>query len=523
VTGAIPAGALHGVIDGAAIRHPDRIALVAPDGTTTTFAALAQRVARTASVVAGAVPPGGVVAAIGPNHPGWVDTYYGVPAAGRVLLMLNHRLAPAELAAQVGRAGTDLVVGEAGHLAALVTAGVDPAATMDWASLAAATNAPDGPPGGGPPVVDAPGGGSPAWLLFTSGTTGTPKGVVLTHGSVLAAVAASAGARPVDDDDVYLFCFPLCHVAGYNVVHRHAHLRPVVLMEGFDAAGFCRAVADHGVTSCSLAATMLSALCDHLDANPGDTALLGTLRVVAYGAAPMPPALLRRAHGLLGVDFTQGYGMTELSGNAVFLDAAAHRRGLEGDASLLSAAGWPAPGVELRITGEDGTVVPPGERGEIEVRAAQVMAGYLDDPVATAATVRHGWLRTGDIGTVDGTGLLRVVDRSKDIIITGGENVASREVEEAVLAAPGVGAVAVVGVPDERWGENVCAVVVPAAGAVIDPDAVVAHVRGRLAGFKSPRHVVVVDALPTNAAGKVAKADLRAWLADNPEVVGPRR
>jgi acyl-CoA synthetase (AMP-forming)/AMP-acid ligase II len=512
---------LHGVVDAAAGHTPDGVALVAPDGTATTFAELSQRVAAVAVAIAGRVGAGAVVAAIGPNHPGWIDLYYAVPAAGRVLMMCNHRLAPAELASQIRRAGAELVVGDPTHLAALGgaldDAGVD-VARLSWAGLAGAADA---------AMPDAhrclPSSGDAAWLLFTSGTTGTPKGALLTHASVLAAVDASAGARPVDRDDVYLFCFPLCHVAGYNVIHRHAHRRPVVLMEGFDAAGFCQAVARHGVTSCSLAATMLAALCDHLGAHPGDLDLLATLRVVAYGAAPMPVALLRRAHGLLGVDFTQGYGMTELSGNAVFLDAAAHRRGLAGDERLLAAAGYPAPGVQVRVTGDDGAVVPAGVPGEIEVRAAQVMAGYLSEPVATAATVRDGWLRTGDVGTLDADGLLRVVDRSKDIIITGGENVASREVEEVVASAPGVGAVAVVGVADQRWGENVCAVVVPAPGATIDADAVVAHVRRSLAGFKSPRHVVVVDALPVNAAGKVVKAELRSWLAANPGVVGPRR
>lgn len=376
----------------------------------------------------------------------------------------------------------------------------------------------------GPPVPEGGSDDDAAWLLFTSGTTGTPKGAVLTHASILAAVDASAGARPVDPDDMYLFAFPLCHVAGYNVVHRHAHGRPVVLMEGFEPAGFCRMVGEHGVTSCSLAATMLAALCDHLDASPDDLALLATLRVIAYGAAPMPVALLRRAHDLLGVDFTQGYGMTELSGNAVFLDAAAHRRGLAGDGSLLSAAGHPAPGVEVRIVdGATNLEVPVGSAGEITVRAAQVMAGYWNDPPTTASTVRDGWLFTGDVGRVDDDGMLWVMDRSKDVIITGGENVASPEVEQAVCAAPGVASAAVVGVPDERWGENVCAVVVARAGMTVDPDEIVATVRQRLAGFKVPRHVVVVESLPTNASGKVVKAELRSWLAENPDVVGPRR
>lgn len=514
------------VVAAAAGVDPEAIALIAPDGVALNWSTLLHHITRVTQLVDGRVPVGGRVAAIGANHPGWVSLYYGVPAAGRVLVPLNLRLAPAELADQLARSGATWVVGDEDQLDRLSGAGVDPALLSEWETL----QVPAWTGEGGDAAGDAsrsPESGSPddpAWLLFTSGTTGTPKGALLTHASLLAAVAASAGARPVDPDDVYLFCFPMCHVAGYNVLHRHAHRRPVVLAERFEPESFCELVADHGVTSTSLAATMLSSLCAHLDDHPAARDALRTLRVVAYGAAPMPPTLLRRAHALLGVDFTQGYGMTELSGNAVFLDAAAHRRGLNGDEALLSAAGWAAPGVEVRTCDPaTGQSVAVGEVGEIEVRAPQVMAGYWDDDAATASTIRNGWLRTGDLGTLDGTGLLRVVDRAKDVIITGGENVSSREVEEVVLTAPGVAAVAVVGVADPAWGENVCAVIVPRTGETVDPDAVIATVRARLAGFKAPRHVVVVDELPTNAAGKVVKAGLRAWLADNPDLVGPRR
>ena len=213
--------------------------------------------------------------------------------------------------------------------------------------------------------------------------------------------------------------------------------------------------------------------------------------------------------------------MTELSGNAVFLDAATHRRGLAGETHLLEAAGRPAPGVELRIVDDDGNGRPDGEVGEILVRAEQVMSGYLDDDAATSAAIVDGWLHTGDVGhLVDG--LLTVVDRKKDMVITGGENVSSLEVEATVLEHPDVSRVAVVGVADPTWGENVCAVVVPRPGTTIDVADLVAHVRSRLAGFKAPRHVVVVDELPVNASGKVLKAELRARLAQEPDLIGER-
>ncbi len=512
-------GLLPAVVTDAAAAHPDRTALV--HGThRLTFAELAGRIARAAAVVEGLAPAGGTVAAIGPNHPAWVELYHGVPAAGRVLAFLNHRLSGPELAALVARSGAGAVVGPDDQLARLRDAGVEvPLVDLTSWDVAVTAAEPADPAAWTGPGADR---AAVAWLLFTSGTTAAPKGAMLTHASILAAVAASTAARPVEPDDVYLFPFPLCHVAGYNVVHRHANGRPVVLVDRFEPASFCAAVAAEGVTSTSLAATMLASLLDHVAAEPAALDQLATLRSIAYGAAPMAPELLRRADRVLGVDLAQGYGMTELSGNAVFLDAEAHRRGLAGEDHLLRAAGRPAPGVEVRVADpDDDRPLPAGEVGEILVRAPQVMAGYLDDPAATAAALRGGWLHTGDLGRLDDEGLLHVVDRSKDVIITGGENVSSLEVEDVLLGAPGVSRVAVVGVPDPTWGENVCAVVVPGPDGV-DPDAVVAAARLRLAGFKVPRHVVVVDELPVNAAGKVVKADLRAWLAAEPEHLGSR-
>jgi acyl-CoA synthetase (AMP-forming)/AMP-acid ligase II len=516
-------GLLASVVADAAAAHPDRTALV-HGSQRLTFAELHDRIAQAALVVDGLAPRGGTVAAIGPNHPAWVELYHSVPAAGRVLAFLNHRLSGPELADLVARSGAAAVVGPDEQLSRLRDAGVVvPLVDLGtWEVSVAATEAAEPAPAA---ELDGPAAdpGAVAWLLFTSGTTAAPKGAMLTHASILAAVAASTAARPVEPDDVYLFPFPLCHVAGYNVVHRHANGRPVVLVDRFEPASFCAAVAAEGVSSTSLAATMLASLLDHVAAEPAALAQLATLRSIAYGAAPMAPELLRRADRVLGVDLAQGYGMTELSGNAVFLDAEAHRRGLAGEDHLLRAAGRPAPGVEVVVADpDDDRRLPAGEVGEILVRAPQVMAGYLDDPTSTEAALRGGWLHTGDLGRLDDEGLLFVVDRSKDVIITGGENVSSLEVEDVLLGAPGVSRVAVVGVPDPTWGENVCAVVVPGPDGV-DPDALVAAARARLAGFKVPRHVVVVDELPVNAAGKVVKADLRAWLAAEPDHLGPRR
>jgi len=330
----------------------------------------------------------------------------------------------------------------------------------------------------------------PAWLLFTSGTTGTPKGAVLTHTSLVAAVVGTAFGRPVHDDDVFATAFPMCHVAGFNVLVFHLRGRPAVVLGRFRADEFAAVAAAHEVTATSLAPTMLVALLDHLDATGTD---LPTLRLVGYGAAPIPPAVLRRAVDRLGVTFSGSYGMTELSGAAAF-------------------EGVPVPLISFRVVDDAMADVPPGEVGEIVARGDQVTAGYWRDPVATAEAFRGGWFHTGDLGRWDGDRLL-IVDRSKDVIITGGENVMSREVEDVLHDHPAVASVAVVGVPDDYWGEAICAIV-QVHGEVTAAE-LIAHVGERLAGFKKPKHVVFVEALPVNAAGKVMKAELRRLAAEH--------
>ena len=446
-----------------------------------TFGALADDVTRVAALVAVRTAPGDRVALLGRNRPAYLSALYGIPLAGRVAVPLNQRLAPAELEAQAAKVGAALVIGD--------LPGAVPWA--EWEAEVAAT-VPD-------PDLPRPTPDDPAWILFTSGTTGSPKGAVLTQASILAAVQGANAARPVADDDVYLFCFPLCHVAAYNVACLHARGRPVVLMEGFDVETLPGLVARHRVTTLSLAPTMLAMLLDDPGFDPGAFA---TLHQVAYGASAMAPDLLRRGTDALGVGFAQGYGMTELSGNAVFLDEAGHRAGLTDRPHLQRAAGRPSPVAEVRIAPD----------GEVLVRGPQVMAGYWGEPDTTAATIVDGWLHTGDVGEMDADGYLYIVDRAKDIVVTGGENVSSREVEDVLSSHPAVGQVAVIGVPDDRWGEAVCAVVVPRNGSSVTLEDLVAHTRGVLGGFKQPRRLVLVDALPVNASGKVLKRALRAQV-----------
>ncbi|MFN8036857.1 MAG: AMP-binding protein [Acidimicrobiia bacterium] len=515
--------ALHEILDGAAAAHPDAPALRFEDAART-FAELRQRVANLAAALAELFRPGERIAILAENCPAYVECLYGVPAARGALVLLNYRLHPDEWVAQLRSTGAAMLIGERAFLDELgarlralpelrfvVPIDASEAGELPYEQLLAGstTRAAD-PAGASTPVAR-----NAAWIIFTSGTTGVPKGAVLTHESLTAALDVMQDRRPVRDDEVYLFPFPLCHVSAYNVLLLHRAVRPVVLARRFTTVGVAGLIEQHRVTAVSLAPTMLAMLLDDPVVADHD---LSSLRSIGYGASAIPVPVLRRAAERFGCELSQGYGMTELSGNAVFLDAADHRRGLAGDGALLASAGRPRPPVEVRIDDDTRGAGPRRDArndtvGEILVRAPQVMRGYWHDDDATAAALEDGWLRTGDVGRLDADGYLYVVDRKKDVIITGGENVSSREVEQVLHEFPGVRDVAVIGLPDEQWGEVVTAVVVEESGITIDRAALSAFAGSRLAGFKKPRRVEIVDALPVNAAGKVLKARLRAELA----------
>jgi len=483
---------IHDELDRWAAETPDAPALWFDDECWT-FAELAAEVHRAAAGLAATLLPGAPIAMISDNRPELVIALYAAPLAGHPLLLVNTRLTETEQQA---------LLDEVEPVAVFRAVADGPGA--DWHALVDVARS----------IVDVtvtrPQPNDLAWIIHTSGTTGRPKGARLTHASLGSAVDVTASCRPFADDDVYLFPFPLFHVAAYNVLHAHRRGRPVVLLRRFDADAVLDQSTRRGVTTMSLAPTMILMLLDHPSRRRGD---LATLRTIAYGASAISPDLMRRTVEELTCDLTQGYGMTELSGNAVFLDVAAHRRALSDQPELLRAAGRPGPGVELRLVGDDGHPVAHDEIGEIAIRGRQVCDGYWNAPEASASTFVDGWIHTGDVGRLD-DGMLYVVDRKKDLVISGGENVSSREVEETVCAHPDIGSVAVIGYPHPRWGEIVTAVVVPASGSTVDPDEIIEWCRGRIAGFKRPRRVLVIDELPLTASGKVRKPDLRAWAAD---------
>ncbi|MEM9254624.1 MAG: AMP-binding protein [Pseudomonadota bacterium] len=446
--------------------------------------------------------PGERVAVLAWNRPEFLDLMYAVPTAGQILVPLNARLAPRELLYQLTTSGSTTLFADTELLSRLQRT-VELPDTLEVIDLDAEYSAwLEQEAGVELPVLD---GSEGVWILFTSGSTGRPKGAVLTHNSFLAGLRSAALGRPVRRCDRYLYPFPLFHVAAHNVMLQHLSGASVVLQASFKAEATLTLCRELGVTTMSLAPTMMAMLLDHPDYQPQD---LATVRSIGYGASAMPEGLLRRFINETDIDLCQSYGMTELSGSVSFLTPEDHRLAALGRPELLRAVGKPLPTARVKIVDEQGNECSTGSRGEILVCAAQTMAGYWGDSEATQQTLQEGWLHTGDIGLFDEQGYLYVVDRKKDMIISGGENIASREIEEALRSHEALSDCAVIGVPDQRWGETICAVVElrrKASDAELE-----AHCRSLLAGFKVPRHWLRVDALPVNAGGKVDKPALRA-------------
>jgi acyl-CoA synthetase (AMP-forming)/AMP-acid ligase II len=344
-------------------------------------------------------------------------------------------------------------------------------------------------------------------VMYTSGTTGHPKGAQLTHRSVNAHSEACCIAMSLGPDDTALVPMPLFHVGGsaYAQVGIYGGARTILLREPTPGALF-GAIAS-GATHTFVVPTVIHGV---LAAGEQAIAAFGGLKSICYGASPMPLPMLRQAlEAWPEADLVQVYGMTEFSGVATLLSAEAHRD--SDHPERLASGGLPLTGVEVRIV-DPGTLedLKPGEKGELWFRSAQAMRGYLNQPEATAAAkTADGWIRSGDIGRTDDAGFVYVLDRVKDMIITGGENVYGPEVESVLSACPGVSEGVIIGIPDERWGEAVKAVVVPAPGTELSAADVIAFCRARLAHYQCPTSVDFVEDLPRNATGKVLKRSLR--------------
>ena len=431
---------------------------------------------------------------------------------GAIPLPVNVRLAPAEIAAILTHAGCRLVAIEsafAGLFAhpslsvhGMRLLGLDP-------SMTASDGTYEERLAGARPLapVDADE-TDVALLLYTGGTTGTGKGVPLTHRNIVAnALQVTSGLR-FTSDDVYLHVAPMFHSADLLATGVTMHGGAHAFLPQFGPRPFVEAVERHRVTRTMLAPAMVIAV---LDAPELDGADLSSLRHLIYGSSPMPAELIARTlERFAGVDLAQGYGLTETSPLLTLLDMRSHVRGLrEGAPHLLRSAGKALPGVDLVVGGPDPTPGPVGQPGEVWVRGPNVVAGYLNAPRETAEAFDAGWFRTGDIGVLDREGYLTLLDRSKDMVVTGGENVYSIEVENVLHRHPSIQEAAVIGVPDARYGEALLAVVVCRPGMLLEPDEMIAHCRAHLGGYKIPRRLAILPELPRSALGKVLKVELR--------------
>jgi acyl-CoA synthetase (AMP-forming)/AMP-acid ligase II len=493
-----------------AARQPDAEALTYGQ-VRWTWAQWDNRIRRVAGGLAAlGLGPGSRVAFLDKNHPACLEVSLGAGLLGAVNAVINWRLAAGELDYVINDSGASVLFTGAELLPAvqairnrlprvtqvIVVGGADDAYEPFLAAARPAERSPE--------VT-----GDDLWLvMYSSGTTGRPKGVMLSHRNIVAHTQNAVPVAPMGPGDRSLVAMPLFHVGGtcYALFGIYAGV-PSTFTREPDPASLLAAFAA-GATHAFVVPAVVSAL---LAAGEQAAAALSGLRYLLYGAAPMPLPVLRQALATWpGLNFVQVYGQTELAGVISALSPQAHRDGAHPD--RLGSAGTLLAGAQLRVvdpaTGHD---VPAGQPGELWFRSAQQMMGYLNRPDDTAqAITADGWLRSGDVGHVDDGGFLYVSDRIKDMIITGGENVYSPEVEQAMAGHPAVAEVAVIGIPDDRWGETIMAMVVLRPGHQATGPDIIEFTRERLAHYKCPRTVEIIDALPRNPSGKVLKRSLRA-------------
>ena len=462
-------------------------------------------------LIAGAfgLGPGKRFAVIAPNSETQAELLHAGYLSGAIPIPMNWRLSPAEMTLVLKDCSPDLVFldAEFEHLRSEVTLKVfrEKAISIgrtgvNDAVLQGVTAAPDHAA-----VPD-----DLALIVYTGGTTGLPKGVCLSHGNITSNALQVAPILKFDNQSRYLHLAPMFHSAdllGTAVTMLGgAHL----YLPSFDADGFLRAARAHRITATMMVPAIARVLADH----GGDT--LSDLRMLIYGSSPMDAALIRQTCARFpSARILQGYGLTETSPLLSILGAEEHRKIAQGsNPGPALSAGRPLPGVELRVVGQNGRSCERGEPGEIEARGPNIAINYFRNPTETEAAFRDGWFRTGDIGRIDDEGYLYLLDRAKDMIITGGENVFSIQVENVLLAHPEVAEASVIGLRHPKWGEELTAVIV-ASSPEIDIEALQSHCREKLAGYKVPRRFFFVDALPRNALGKVLKHQLRAEMEES--------
>jgi long-chain acyl-CoA synthetase len=493
---------------------PDRPALIC-DQQTLSWRVFADRVARLAGAMRElGVEPGDRVAILADNAPSYVEYYFAVLWAGGVLAPINTRWARPEKLHGLNDSGAKLLLVDG------VYAGEAMALRADCPALGAVIQTDDSDGSGGlldyealireaAPMADAERGGDDlAALFYTGGTTGRAKGVMLSHANFLANSMTALVNLGVSSDSVHLHVSPLFHLAGGSRVFTTTVAGGThAVMGKFEPDAFLGAIERLSVTITVVVPSVLNTL---LKTPRFDDYDLSSLELLSYGASPMPESLLAQAMDRLpGVKFLQSYGMTELSPVATMLEPEFHT--FTGpNAGKIRSAGRAVFNADVVINDSDDRQLDVGEVGEICVRGPMVMQGYWGQPELTAEALRGGWMHTGDAGYLDPDGFLFLVDRVKDMIITGGENVYSAAVENVLYQHPHVHECAVIGIPSEQWGEAVHAIVVPESGVQVDTDALLAHCREHLAGYECPKSIDVWDVeLPKSGVGKILKAELR--------------
>ncbi|HET9911864.1 MAG TPA: long-chain-fatty-acid--CoA ligase [Anaerolineales bacterium] len=472
--------------------------------------------------------PGDRIAILSKNSIEYMLLYFAASKVGLVTIPLNYRLAPAEWSYILNDAGAKVLFAAGDYLRDVETIrgeletvlqfiAIHGADTSGWDAYQNFTaNQPEIPPTCSVTPEDD------LFQLYTSGTTGHPKGAILTHQAVTTHILQMGLAHNIQPGERLLLVAPVFHVAALN-----AGAFPCLAAGGclyiqtdFKPDEVVRALDEEQIGMAILVPAMVQAC---LTAVPDvDQRRYEDLRLIHYGASPIAEATLRRAIETFKCELSQGYGMTEMSAAIAILSWADHQRALREKPGLLLAAGRPILGTEVRVVDADDNDVPTGTIGEVLARGPQMMKGYWKQPEATADALRGGWMHTGDAGILDEEGYLYIQDRVKDMVISGGENIYPRVVEEVLFKHPAVAEVAVIGVPDEQWGETIKAVLVLRPGMTATEEEIIDFCRGKLGGFERPRSVDFVDSLPRTPSGKVLKRVLREpyWAGQSRHVAG---
>jgi len=491
------------ILDMANASHPDRNALGSWYGGTT-YLELGEKAAHGSRVLTDL--DAGTVVFLGINGPILPVLTFSAAWAGIPIAPLNYRLPGDQLLALVGRLERPVVVADNDYLPTFAGSGITAMSVDEFESRLAATE-----PSAAPAEVDED---AVAVVLFTSGTTSAPKGVLLKHSNLVSYVLQTVDLGSAEATDAALVSTPPYHIAGMGTILTNVYAgRRMVYLADFSPAGWLDLVRTERITSAMVVPTMLARIVEHLDGAPADTP---DLRSVAYGGARMPlPVLERALTAFPDTGFVNAYGLTETSSTIALLGPDDHRAAMADDdpsaRARLTSVGRPVPGIEVLIRDENGNATAPGDTGLLWVRGAQVSGHYLEQG---SVLDDEGWFPTNDRARLDEAGYLFIEGRADDTIIRGGENIAPAEVEDAVLTHPEVSEVAVVGLPDDEWGERIVAAVIRIPGSDLGADEVRSWARKQVRGSRTPDDVVFVDDLPRTPTGKVVRRQLIAELTE---------